>query len=256
MTYSQSAAAPLPASFAASVMDSTETTRTAAPIQSMRTLSEGLDSGANIATTAVATAPTAKISQNTERKPQCSAIQPESRTSIPATPPLIAAIRPISVPRRTSSLTWLRRMISVIGMVGPEMPCSARATIRTPMFGARAASSPPRDITPNMMTRMRRRPTMSERRGRNRPHIAPPVKKAVWVSPTADSSVLSSVAIVRSTGESIEALSWKATAAVMSTNISSGRPPLRESTGSMTGVAAAGLLGPPERGVVAFIYAG
>lgn len=192
--------------------------------------------GANIATTMVAIAPITKISQNTERNPQCSAIQPDSRTSMPATPPFTAATSPINVPRRISSLTCERRMMSVIGMVGPAIPCSARATMRICTLGAIAASRPPRAMTPSMITRIFRRPTMSDRRGKNSPHIAPPVKNAVWVSPMMDSSVSSCSAMVRSTGESIDALSWNATAAVISTAISSGRPPLRVSTGSRVGV--------------------
>ena len=195
---------------------------------------DGLDSGAHAATIATAIKPTMAMSQKTERKPQCSAIQPETSTSTPATPPLIAATSPSSVPRRTSFLTWLRRIIRVIGMVGPAIPCKARANMSTPIFGASAAMTPPRAMTESMMSRILRRPTISERRGKNSPHIAPPVKKAVWVSPTAASSVPSSCAMVVSTGESIEALSWKATAAASSTAISRGRPPLRVSTGSIT----------------------
>lgn len=151
---------------------------------------------------------------------------------MPATPPLTAASRPMSVPRRTSCLTCERRMMRQSGIVGPAMPCMARATMSTPILGARAATSPPRDITAIMMTRMRRRPTMSDSRGKNSPHIAPAVKKAVWVRPLAASSVPSSWAMVRSTGESMEALSWNAIAAVMSTAMSNGMPPLRLSMGS------------------------
>ena len=207
MTYSQFAAPALPASLTPNVMDSTDTTSRAAPAQSIFTLSDGLDSGAPKATTRVAMMPMMAMSQKTERKPHCSAIQPARITSIPATPPLMAASRPMRVPRRTSSLTWLRRMIRVMGIVGPAMPCMARATISTPMFGASAAMRPPRDITPSMMTRIFRRPTMSDSRGRNRPHMAPPVKKAVWVRPVAASSVFSSRAMVANTGESMEAFS-------------------------------------------------
>src|SRR5699024_642438 len=104
--------------------------------------------------------------------------QPETSTSTPATPPLIAATRPSSVPKRTSFLTWLRKMIKVIGMVGPAIPCSARANMSTPILGASAAMTPPRAMTESMMSKILRRPRISERRGRKSPHIAPPVKKA------------------------------------------------------------------------------
>lgn len=68
-TSGQFAAAALPASLTARVIDSTETTSVTAPTQSMRTLLDGLDSGAHATTAAVAMAPMTAMNQNTARKP-------------------------------------------------------------------------------------------------------------------------------------------------------------------------------------------
>src|SRR5699024_855380 len=131
MTMNQLAAPALPASLTAKVMEQTLITSRTAPSQSTLMPLDGLDSGAQAATIATAMKPTMAMSQKTERKPQCSAIQPETNTSTPATPPLIAATRPSKVPRRTSFFTCQRKIISVIGMVVPEMPCKARANTST-----------------------------------------------------------------------------------------------------------------------------
>src|SRR5699024_2235530 len=88
MTAIQLALPALPASLTAKVMAQTLMTKNSAPHQSTLMPLDGLDSGAQIATMATAIKPTMAINQNTERKPQFSAIQPDTSTSTPATPPL------------------------------------------------------------------------------------------------------------------------------------------------------------------------
>ena len=79
-----------------------------------------------------------------------------------------------------------------------------------PTLTLSAAMIEPTAVTATMATMILRRPTRSPQRGRMRENSAAAVKKAVWVSPIRAVVVPSSCSMVASTGESIDALSWKA----------------------------------------------
>ncbi|MCU1653418.1 MAG: hypothetical protein QOD96_46 [Pseudonocardiales bacterium] len=82
-----------------------------------------------------------------------------------------------------------------------------RATSSTAMFGANAPSTEPSTTNTSNAASTSRRPRMSLSLGRKTPKMAPEVKKAVWESPTATSSVLSSLAMVGRTALIMLALS-------------------------------------------------
>lgn len=104
-------------------------------------------------------------SQNSQCQDRCSTIGPAATMPTPAPMPKIAESRPI-VTLTFSFGSSSRTMPMDSGITAPAAPCRARATMRTPRFGASAArTAPARRIVRTQMSTLRL-PTMSPRRPR------------------------------------------------------------------------------------------
>ena len=109
----------------------------------------------------VATMPTGTLS----RKIQCQlspwAMAPPTSGPIAIASPAIPPHAPSARARRSGG-TAADRIVRLSGVtIAPPMPWTARARIRTSLFGARAAASEPAVNTMRPMTNTRRRPKRS-----------------------------------------------------------------------------------------------
>jgi hypothetical protein len=104
-------------------------------------------------------------SQNSHGQDRFSTIGPAATMPIPAPMPKIADSSPMVTPTLSCGNSS-RTTPMDSGMIAPAAPCSARATISTPRFGASAASTVPASSRLRTTIRMRRLPTMSPRRPR------------------------------------------------------------------------------------------
>lgn len=152
-------------SLTASRIATSDTARTNVPTMSRRPGLRTGDSGMPKTAPSSAMTTSTAGSQNSQCQDRCSTMGPAATMPTPAPMPKIADSRPI-VTLTFSFGSSSRTMPIDSGITAPAAPCSARPTIRTPRFGARAASTAPTSRIDSTTIRTLRLPIMSPRRPR------------------------------------------------------------------------------------------